>query len=150
MLSTDSFATRIALGNSSYGTIRMPFEFVIDSSAGVIRETWSGRIVIDELKQSCLQEWAHHDYRPRMKLLSDFRSATNGLDPAAAVQFAMWFGDRDPPSRHAIVVGRESGFGFAKMFGLLIDAAKQGGDATRVFYSFQDADDWLNGHSDHR
>lgn len=63
------------------------------------------------------------------------------------MQFALWFGDKDPPSKHAIVVGRESGFGFAKMFALLSDAAKHESNATKVFYSYEEAEAWIGDSS---
>jgi len=121
----------------------MPFKFEIDTAAGVVRETWSGRVDLEQLKESCKQEWAHPNYRTRMPLISDFRKSISTIDPAQAVQFALWFGDKDPPSKHAIVVTRESGFGFAKMFALLSDAAKSETNATKVFYSYEAAEEWI-------
>jgi len=95
----------------------MPFTFEIDKAASVIRETWTGRVDIAQMKESCLKEWVHHVYKRGMHMISDFRQATSSIDAKDVVQFALWFGDKDPPAKHAIVVGRESGFGFAKMFG---------------------------------
>ena len=121
----------------------MPFKFEFDKTVGVIRETWTGTVDLKEIKDSCLQEWAHPDYRRRMPMISDFRQATTSMGPKDVVQFALWFGDKDPPSRHAIIVARESGFGFAKMFALMADAAKQESNATRVFYSYEEAEAWF-------
>jgi hypothetical protein len=121
----------------------MPFTFEIDKTCSVIRETWTGRVDIAQFKDSCLKEWAHPDYKTRMPMISDFRQATSGITPQDMVQFALWFGDKDPPARHAIIVGRESGFGFGKMFALMSDAAKKTTNATKVFKSFEEAQDWM-------
>jgi hypothetical protein len=125
------------------GVATMPFTFEIDKTIGVIRETWSGLVDMGQIKTSCLQEWAHPDYKGRMPLISDFRQATANISPQDVVQFALWFGDKDTPARHAIVVGREFGFGFAKMFALMSDAAKSESNATRVFKSYEAADEWI-------
>src|SRR5689334_4599933 len=98
----------------SGGLTTMPFAFEIDTAANVVRETWTGRVDLAQFKDSCLQEWAHRDYKRRMPMNSDFRQAVSGIDAKDVTQFAMWFGDKDPPSKHAIVVGREMGFGFAR------------------------------------
>jgi len=50
----------------------MPFKFEFDKTVGVIRETWTGTVDLKEIKDSCLQEWAHPDYRRRMPMISDF------------------------------------------------------------------------------
>lgn len=121
----------------------MPFVFEIDTAAKVVRETWTGHVDLAQFKDSCIKEWAHRDYKPRMPMISDFRQAVSGIDVKDVTQFAMWFGDKDPPSKHAIVVGREVGFGFARMFALMSDAAKHETDKTRVFYSYADAEAWL-------
>jgi hypothetical protein len=121
----------------------MPFKFEIDKSTGILRETWTGLIDLAQLKDSCIQEWMHRDYKKRMPMISDFRQAKSAIDAKDAVQFALWFGDKDPPSRLAIVVGREEGFGFAKMFAMLSDAAKQESNATKVFYSYEEAEKWM-------
>jgi hypothetical protein len=79
-----------------------------------------------------------------MHMISDFRqAAASTIDAKDVVQFALWFGDKDPPAMHAIVVARESGFGFAKMFGLMSDAAKHSANSTQVFYSLDAAREWL-------
>jgi hypothetical protein len=121
----------------------MPIAFEIDTAANVVRETWTGRVDVAQLKESCLQEWAHRDYKRRMPMISDFRQAISGIEAKDVMQFAMWFGDKDPPSKHAIVVGRETGFGFARMFALMSDAAKHETDKTRVFQKYVDAEAWL-------
>ena len=121
----------------------MPFKIEFDNTLGVIRETWTGQVGLDEIKASCLEEWAHPDYRRRMPMISDFRIATTSMNSKDVLQFALWFGDKDPPSRHAIVVAREVGFGFAKMFALMSDAAKSESNATKVFYSYEEADAWI-------
>lgn len=121
----------------------MPFTFLIDKKDNVIRETWTGDVDLAQIKASCIQEWTHADYKQRMSLLSDFRQAVSNITPADVVQFALWFGEKDSPAKHAIVVGRESGFGFAKMFALMSDAAKQSVNATQVFYSLAEAEAWL-------
>ena len=123
----------------------MPFTFHIDVDAGVVLETWTGRIDVDQFKRSCVQEWAHADYKRRMPLVSDFREASNTITAPELWQFAMWFGNKDAPIRHAVVVGREEGFGFAQMFALSADAAKQEQNATRVFSSYDDALKWASG-----
>jgi hypothetical protein len=120
----------------------MPFTFEIDTVANVIHETWTGTVDLAQMKDSCLREWAHRDYKRRMHMISDFRQANSSIEATDVVQFALWFGDKDPPARHAIVVGRESGFGFAKMFGLMSDAAKHSANSTQVFYSLSAAHEW--------
>jgi hypothetical protein len=121
----------------------MPYTFEIDLQVGIVRETWTGKVDIEQMKDSCLKEWAHRDYKRRMPMISDFRQASSSIEIKDVAQFAMWFGDKDPPSRHAIVVGRERGFGFAKMFGVMSDATKNESNATKVFYKYEEAEAWL-------
>jgi hypothetical protein len=121
----------------------MPFTFEIDTSAEVIRETWTGVVDMQQIQDSCIKEWAHNDYKPRMSMISDFRQATTNIETKDVVKFALWFGDKDPPARHAIVVGREFSLGFAKMFGLMSDAAQHASNTTKAFRSYEAAEEWL-------
>ncbi len=79
----------------------MPFKFDIDTTVGVIRETWTGCVDLMELKDSCLPERTHKDYVLRMAMIFDFRQGTASIDAKDIMQFALWFGDKDPPARHA-------------------------------------------------
>lgn len=126
----------------------MAFTFEIDKPQDVILETWIGDIDVGQLKESCRKEWAHPDYRPRMPLVSDFRQATNLISAADLWQFALWFGNKDAPIRHAVVVRREHSVGFAQMFAVSADAAKQEKNATRVFKAYDAAVKWASKGSD--
>ena len=121
----------------------MPFTFEIDANSELIRETWTGQVDIAQIKDSCAKEWAHPNYRPGIPIISDFRQATSAVESRELMQFAIWFGDKDPPRKHAIVVGREVGFGFARMFSLMSDATRDSGSLTQAFYSYSEAEEWL-------
>ena len=131
--------------------VTMAFQFSIDKEKGILRETWIGPVDLAGLKDSCLQEWRHPDYRRGMPMISDFRQARAALSAGDALQFALWFGDKDPPKKLAIVVSRESRSGVAQMFALMSGAAGASAAAstntsdTQVFYSYDDAEAWLLG-----
>ena len=126
----------------------MPYSFVIDNSAEVIRETWIGTFDLDELIESCHVEWAHPDYRSGLKMLSDFRNAKGKLTADDVLKFASWFSNDEAPVRHAIVVRRERAFDFANMFSMIRDSsetqAKQPvSSQTRLFFSYTEANAWI-------
>jgi hypothetical protein len=138
----------------------MPYSFVIDNNAEVIRETWIGTFDLDELIESCHVEWAHPDYRSGLKMLSDFRNARGELTADDVLKFASWFSNDEAPVRHAIVVRRERAFDFANMFSMIREsvetqvvqarpAPQQAAESvarasqTRLFFSYAEADAWI-------
>jgi phage-related protein len=123
----------------------MPFSFQIDHHANLIRETWTGTVDIEQLRESCRQEWAHPEYRPGMPMISDFRDAEAILSADEVLQFASWFSDEDKPSKHAIVVSRELGLDMAGMYTLISDAAPGGDSSTQIFFSYAAAESWVLG-----
>lgn len=126
----------------------MPYSFVIDNSAEVIRETWIGTFDLDDLIESCRVEWAHPDYRTGLNMLSDFRNAKGKLTADDVLKFASWFSNDEAPVRHAIVVRRERAFDFANLFSMIRDSsepqAKQSAsNQTRLFFSYAEANAWI-------
>jgi hypothetical protein len=123
----------------------MPFSFQIDIHTNLIRETWSGAVDIEQLRESCRQEWAHPAYRPGMPMISDFRDAEAMLSADEVLQFASWFSGEDKPSKHAIVVAREVGLDMASMYTLISDAAQSSDSSTQIFFSYSAAENWILG-----
>jgi hypothetical protein len=121
----------------------MPFEFVIDKQAKVIRETWTGSIDLAQLKDSCRQEWAHPDYQRQLHMLSDFSRAQVDVTSNEIWTFVRWFGAQEALGKHALVVSREVGFGLARMFSSISEDAKKHFESMRIFYSTDAAEEWL-------
>jgi hypothetical protein len=121
----------------------MPFEFVIDTHAKVIRETWTGIVDLAQLKDSCRQEWAHPDYRKNLHMLSDFSLANVEMTTSEIWTFVRWFGAQESVGKHALVVSREVGFGLARMFLSISEDTKKHFDSMHIFYSLAEAEAWV-------
>jgi len=121
----------------------MAFEFTIDTQTNVIRETWTGSVDISELYESCKQEWSHPDYRRNMSMLSDFRAAKIEITEDELKEFAQFMGNQEAVLRHAIIVGRESGFGLARIFKLLSESTSPYWDSLRVFFDLKTGELWV-------
>src|SRR4051812_35240223 len=120
----------------------MPFEFEIDTAAGVIRERWSGNVDLAQLKESCRQEWAHPDYRKHLHMICDFSGTTVNLSSSDIWTFVRWFGQNESLGKFALVVSREVGFGLARMFSSISEDSKQYSESMQIFYSAADAEAW--------
>jgi hypothetical protein len=121
----------------------MPYRFEIDRREGLVRETWTGQFDVNELIQSCQDEWAHPDYQSGMCMLSDFRLAKGHLTVEDVLKFASWFGNNVPPQRLAIVVRRERAFDFAGMFAMIRESDQPRERQTRIFFSYAEAEAWV-------
>jgi hypothetical protein len=121
----------------------MPFQFVIDLRANLIRETWSGSVNLEQLFDSCQLEWADPNYRKQMNMLSDFRAAKLEISHEELRGFADYMGRQEAVQRHAIVVSRQVGFGVARMFTSLSEASSPYWNSLRVFFDFGEAERWL-------
>jgi hypothetical protein len=123
----------------------MAYEFVIDTAANIIRETWTGRVDLAQLKQSSREEWEHPDYRKNMNMIVDFRQAKMDITADDVWEFATWFNQRESLTKLATVVSREVGFGMLRMFAS-ISTASGGGvndNNVRIFYSLAAAEAWI-------
>ncbi len=120
----------------------MSFEFVIDTDAQIIRETWTGSIDLPQLKDSSRQEWAHRDYQKHLHMISDFRAAVVELTSSEMWTFVRWFAQTESLGKFALVVSREVGFGVARMFSSISEDTKYS-DSMRVFYSLEAAEAWI-------
>ena len=121
----------------------MPFQFVIDIPANLIRETWTGSVCLENLFESCKLEWADPRYRKQMSMLSDFRAARIDITHEELRGFADFMGRQEAVQRHAIVVSRQVGFGLARMFTSLSEASSPYWDSLRVFFDFDEAERWV-------
>jgi hypothetical protein len=126
----------------------MAYQFVIDPAANVIRETWTGRVDLEQLKQSSREEWAHPDYRKNMDMIVDFREARMDITPDDVWEFAEWFNPRESLGKLATVVSREASFGILRMFGSISENMSAEQNNVRVFYSLAAAEAWIAGDSD--
>jgi hypothetical protein len=122
----------------------MPFQFVIDTAANLIRETWTGPVTLDNLFESCKLEWADPAYRKGMNMLSDFRAARIEVSHEELRGFADFMGRQEAVQRHAIVVSRQVGFGVARMFTSLSEASSPYWNSLRVFFDFDEAARWVS------
>lgn len=121
----------------------MPFRYVIDGAANLIRETWTGTVTPEELRESCRREWADPAYRRGMDMLSDFSAASFDITHDELRHFAMFIGQQEAVGRHAIVVGRQVGYGVARMFGSLSEINSPYWASLRVFQDLAKAERWL-------
>lgn len=121
----------------------MPYSFSIDTEVGVVRETWTGEVTIDDLKQSSIEEWAHADYRPGFAIISDFRDAYSHLTADEVLAFASWFSGEDTPRKHAIVVSKQQGLDLGGMFSMIRDSVGDPGRLTQLFFSLIAAENWI-------
>ena len=121
----------------------MPFAFEIDGAGNQIREIWTGTVTAAELRESCRQEWADPAYRRGMDMLSDFSAATLDITHDELRRFAQFIGQQEAVRRHAIVVGRQVGYGVARMFGSLSEVSSPYWNSLRVFNSREAAERWL-------
>ena len=121
----------------------MPFQYVIDIPANLIRETWSGSVSLQQLFDSCQLEWADPSYRKQMNMLSDFRAAKLEVSHEELRGFADYMGRQEAIQRHAIVVSRQVGFGVARMYTSLSEASSPYWNSLRVFFDFDEAERWL-------
>lgn len=121
----------------------MPFEFVIDTEANVIRETWTGSVDLLQLKESCRKEWADPNYQKHLHMISDFTNARVDISATDIWSFVRWFSGQESLRKHALVVSREVGYGLARMFSSMSDDSKQYSQAMRIFYSTDSAEEWI-------
>jgi hypothetical protein len=121
----------------------MAYQFVIDSVANVVRETWTGVVTVGDLKDSSRQEWAHPDFHKELNMISDFRMASVEISTEEMWGLVSWFGQSEWVGKHALVVSREVGFGLARMFSTISEGQKHYSDSLQVFYSYEDAEKWL-------
>src|ERR1044071_7855505 len=121
----------------------MPFQFVIDIPANLIRETWTGSVGLQQLFESCQLEWADPAYHKDMNMLSDFRAAKLEVSHEELRGFADFMGRQEAVQRHAIVVSRQVGFGVARMFTSLSEASSPYWNSLRVFFDFDEAERWV-------
>ena len=121
----------------------MPFTFVIDKHLNAIRETWTGNVTLQDLKESSQEEWSHPDYQKHLHMICDFRQATVSMSMGEVWTFVNWFGQNESLSKHAIVVTREVGYGLARMFSSISEGTKQHSDSLRIFQSYEEAEKWI-------
>lgn len=121
----------------------MAFEFTIDVSANLIRETWTGRADVAQHYESCWQEWAHADYRRNMNMISDFRNAELAVTRSELGEFAQFMGKEEAVLRHAIIVKRQAGFGLARIFEMLSQSSSPYWESLRVFFDYRNGEVWV-------
>ncbi|HTE40920.1 MAG TPA: hypothetical protein VK629_08815 [Steroidobacteraceae bacterium] len=121
----------------------MPYQFVIDKAAKVVRETWTGVVTVADLKESSRAEWAHPDFQKDLNMISDFRRGSVEISTEEMWGLVSWFGQSEWVGKHALVVSREVGFGLARMFSTISEGQKHYSDSLQVFYSYEDAEKWL-------
>ena len=123
----------------------MPYTFSIDRKSNVIREVWRGSLDLQQLIDSCHDQWSHPDYRKGLNILSDFRWARSRLSADDVLKFASWFSNEDAPPKHAIVVRRQLGLDLANIFTIIRESTQLNQNGTRLFFSCTQAESWLSG-----
>jgi hypothetical protein len=122
----------------------MPYTFSIDLDSNVIREVWRGPLDLQQLMNSCHDQWVHPDYRKGLNILSDFRRARSRLTADDVLKFASWFSNDDAPPKHAIVVRRQLGLDHANIFTIIRESTNPQNNDTRIFFSVTQAESWLS------
>ena len=123
----------------------MPYTFTIDCQSSVIREVWHGCLDLQQLMDSCRDQWSHPDYRKGLNILSDFRRARSHLTADDVLTFASWFSNEEAPPKHAIVVRRQRALDYAGIFSMIRDSINISQNSTRLFFSCMQAESWLIG-----
>jgi hypothetical protein len=120
----------------------MPFSYTIDPAAKLIRETWTGRVTPEDLRQISLEEWQDARYCSGISILSDFRDAEVDISYPEMFDYSRFLAGHDIVTKQAIVVSRQLGFGLARMFELLTEDGALW-KSLRIFTDLDQAERWL-------
>lgn len=121
----------------------MAFEFSIDVTGNLIRETWTGLVDVEQFYACSREQWSHPDYRRGMNMISDLRDAKLDLTEADLASFAAFMSEGESVQRHAIVVKSDTSFGLAKLFESLSESTSPYWEGLRVFFDYKNAETWV-------
>ena len=95
----------------------MSTSFRIDKDAGVVYRTISGEVSIEELVASYTEVFAHPDYHPGMKALTDMSGVTPSAfrrDVLRLAEFARSRASDIGPLQIAVVVSSDTSYGMVR------------------------------------
>jgi len=120
----------------------MPFSYAIDPAANLIRETWTGRVTAEDLRQISIEEWQDPRYCSGISILSDFRDAELDISYPEMADYTRFLAGHGIVTKQAIVVSRQLGFGLARMFELLTEDGALW-ESLQIFTDLDQAESWL-------
>ena len=125
----------------------MPIETRIDTETGLRTHVLIGRVSLEELKDALGEVYARPDFRPEGDTLCDLRQADLGQFSHAVVKDVVDYVAKHrgapPGARTAVVVGRDLGFGLARMYEQMLVASAD--VRVMVFRDTEEAMAWLEG-----
>ncbi len=125
----------------------MPIETKIDTETGLRTHVLIGAVPLEELKAALGEVYARPDFRPEADTLCDLRQADLGQFSHAVVKdvvdYVAEHRGAPPGARTAVVVGRDFGFGLARMYEQMLVASAD--VRVMVFRDTEEAMAWLKG-----
>jgi hypothetical protein len=127
----------------------MPYEYSIDPEKNLLRETVTGKVTTEGLREFALRQARDPLYRRGLRLVSDYTRAQAEISYQEMSDFVRWLSTNVHHTRQAIVVTRQLEFALARMFEQLSegeDAKRRG--RLRVFRDLAAAEAWALGNDD--
>lgn len=125
----------------------MPITTSIDTETGLRTHVLIGAVSLEELKDALREVYERPDFRPEADTLCDLCQADLGQFSHAAVKgivdYVAKHRGAPPGARTAVVVGRDLGFGLARMYEQMLMASTN--LRVRVFRDMDEAMAWLEG-----
>jgi hypothetical protein len=126
----------------------MTFDFTIDLDKNLMRETVTGTVTIEGLKEFALRQVRDPLYRRGMRVVSDYRQARTEIKFEDMLEFVRFLSGHVYHVRQAIVVSRQLEFALARMFEQLSEGSAERGGRYRVFRDLAAAEAWALGDDD--
>jgi hypothetical protein len=126
----------------------MPFEYSIDPERNLMRETVTGTVTLEGLREFALRQVRDPLYRRGMRVVSDYTRAQVHLSYEEMLLFVRWLSTHVHHVRQAIVVRRQLEFALARMFEQLSEASSGKVGQLRVFWDLGAAEAWALGNDD--
>jgi len=127
----------------------VPITTSIDSRTGLRSHVATGMLTPVELERALMDAYRRPDYRPEADSLCDLRDASveafTGAEIRRVVATVLEHRGAPPGARTAIVVGRDLGFGLARMFAHQLEAKSH--SDVMVFRDMDEAMAWLEGET---
>jgi hypothetical protein len=126
----------------------MPFEYTIDPERNLMRETVTGTVTLEGLKEFATRQVRDPLYRRGMRVVSDYRQAHADITFEEMLEFVRLLSGHVYHVRQAIVVTRQLEFAVARMFEQLSEGDADRWGKYRVFRDIAAAEAWAMGDDD--
>jgi hypothetical protein len=126
----------------------MPFDYSIDPEKNLMRETVTGTVTTEGLREFARRQVKDPLYRRGMRVVSDYTRAHAQISYPEMVEFVRWLSNHVHHTRQAIVVRRQLDFALARMFEQLSEGETGRIGRLRVFWDLGAAEAWALGNDD--